>query len=148
RIGRSSVPADYRPACGGAERRAKHDVAEEMTVVVQPRRRDVTGDDEGRPGALESEMPLEYRGRGERRRCMAGRERAAFAGRPVALADLLHDVDHRLGDDLRTDQIESEMRQSVRVIRSGIRRQDVPADQIRSNAGSHLCPSAEVFTGP
>ena len=57
----SAVASDDRPAGGRAHRRAEHDVAEEVHVVVQARRADVGGDREGRQRQTIAKMSFDDR---------------------------------------------------------------------------------------
>src|SRR5262249_46060856 len=69
---RSSVPAHDRPAGRDTESRAEHDIADEMTIVVQARHCHVARNHERRPRSpISSEMPLQHRGGGKRRRRVA-----------------------------------------------------------------------------
>src|SRR4051812_43446553 len=96
--------ADDGPTRGDAERRPEQHVAEEMTVVVQPRGGNVPRNEEGRPGMAVAEMALEHRRGREGDRGVAGRERTALAGRPVALRRVLDAVGQALYERLRAKE--------------------------------------------
>ena len=79
------MASDDRPARRDAQRRAEHDVAEEVAVVTEARCGDVGGDDEGGPRTAVTQVPFEHRRGCEGGRRMAGGERVAFARRTIAL---------------------------------------------------------------
>jgi len=85
----------------------REDVAQEVTIVVEAGRGDVARDHERGPGGAVAEMTLEDRRGGERRRRVAGRKRAALAGRTRALDRYFDGEREPLAQELGLEQIES-----------------------------------------
>src|SRR4030095_10456622 len=129
RVGIASMPPDDGPSAGHADGGAEHDVAQKVAVVDKSRRRYVRRARERRPRGSISEMPFEHGRDGERRCRMAGRERTALTGRPVATDGLLDALHDRLREDLRSNEIETEVRDFVGARFVSRRRDDVSADR-------------------
>src|SRR5262245_35613123 len=84
-----------------------------MPVVVEPRHADIRRYQKGWPCPAISQMPLENRGRRKRRRGMARRKCAAFAGWSIPLNRVLDALSQRLRHDDGPQHVEAEMRHPV-----------------------------------
>ena len=114
-VARSAVSSDDRPSRGGPDRRAEHDVAQVMHIVVESRGGDVPVRRNRQRWPCESipEMALEDRGERECRcRMSGGKTIRGPIGSRAAHTELqrLHD---RLLLEFRAQQIESEVRPLV-----------------------------------
>ena len=97
------------PTACDAQRPAEQDIAEEVSIVVQPRRGYVRRDHKSRPGTTISQVALEDRCYSESGRRMPGRKRTALTGRPIAAHRPLDTLRECLRDEQGTNQVEAEV---------------------------------------